>query len=221
MSWTRHSRGRSGYHHGNLKEALIEAALHLIATHGPLGFTVAEAARTAGVSPAAPYRHYRDRDSLLAEIAKRGFALFGAELERAWNQGRPEPIGAFSNVGRAYLAFARNHQGYYAAMFESGGLSPDNADLQQASDAAFATLRQAAEAVCSRLPKDRRPPPLMMALHVWALAHGIASLFGRGGAAVRKLPMSPEDLLEAGFLVYLQGVGMGDQAYAPTKPNAV
>jgi len=217
MSWSRHSRGR-GYHHGNLKEALIEAALHLIAVNGPLGFTVAEAARAAGVSPAAPYRHYRDRDGLLSEIARRGFALFAIELERAWSQGRPEPIGAFSNVGRAYLAFARNHPGYYAAMFETAGL-PADPELQAASDAAFAILRQAADAVCARLPKERRPPALMMALHVWALAHGIASLFGRAAPTTRKLPMTPDDLLEAGFLVYLQGVGMGDQAYEPAKPN--
>ena len=67
MSWSRQG-GRSGprgYHHGNLKEALIDAALELIAQKGPAGFTFAEAARWAGVSPAAPYRHFRDRDELM------------------------------------------------------------------------------------------------------------------------------------------------------------
>ena len=64
---------RRGYHHGNLREALIRAALSLIAEKGPAGFTFAEAARSAGVSPAAPYRHFRDRDDLMADVARQGF----------------------------------------------------------------------------------------------------------------------------------------------------
>ena len=68
MSWSKEDReSPRGYHHGNLKEALLRAALELIAQKGPAGFTFAEAARWAGVSPAAPYRHFRDRDELLAQ----------------------------------------------------------------------------------------------------------------------------------------------------------
>ena len=78
------------------------------------------------------------------------------------------------------------------------------------ADEAIAVLRRAAEAVCAKLPKKGRPPPLMLSLHVWALSHGIASLFARGDAARRKLPMTPEELLEAGILVYLSGLGLGD-----------
>src|SRR5262249_81465 len=72
MSWSREGgrSGSRGYHHGNLKEALIRAALELIAQKGPAGFTFAEAARWAGVSPAAPYRHFRDRDELLIDVAR-------------------------------------------------------------------------------------------------------------------------------------------------------
>src|SRR5213080_3676396 len=109
MSWSREG-GRSGprgYHHGNLKEALIRAALELIAQKGPAGFTFAEAARWAGVSPAAPYRHFRDRDELLASIAQRGFEQFEARLNAAWDDGRPDTVTAFERLGRAYLAFAR------------------------------------------------------------------------------------------------------------------
>ena len=90
MSWSRQG-GRSGprgYHHGNLREALIHAALELIAEKGPAGFTFAEAARWAGVSPAAPYRHFRDRDELLADVARRGFDQFEAVLAAAWDGGR-------------------------------------------------------------------------------------------------------------------------------------
>ncbi len=200
---------RRSYHHGNLKEALIRAALDLIAQHGPAGFTFAEAARTAGVSPAAPYRHFRDRDELMADVARRGFARFEAVLELAWSQGRPDPFTAFERIGRAYLAFARDESAYYSAMFETGVPLDVNPDLAAAGDRTLAVLKQAAEAICARLPPERRPPPLMMALHVWSLSHGVASLFGRGDAARRKLPMAAEDLLEAGVLVYLQGLGLG------------
>ena len=100
MSWGRRSSPR-GYHHGNLKEALVRAALELIAEKGPAGFTFADAARWAGVSPAAPYRHYRDRDALLADVAQRGFEAFTAALAKAWDDGRPDVHSAFDRLGKA------------------------------------------------------------------------------------------------------------------------
>ena len=209
MSWHRQG-GRRGYHHGNLREALIRAALDLIAQKGPAGFTVADAARSAGVSPAAPYRHFRDRDDLMADVARRGSETFEAELANAWDEGRPEPLAAFERVGRAYLAFARREPALYAAMFESGVAPDAYEDLRQAGERALAILRNGAEAIVALLPKEGRPPAAMVALHFWSLTHGIASLFARGDAARRKLPMTPEELLEAGVLVYLQGLGLGD-----------
>ncbi len=213
MSWSRGDPGaaRRGYHHGNLREALIRAALDLIAEKGPAGFTFADAARSAGVSSAAPYRHFRDRQALLADVARRGFELFEQRLDGAWSGGRPDPFRAFENVGRAYLAFAREQPAFYSAMFEAGLPLDGEPELQQAADRAFAVLRRAADAFCARLPTERRPPALMMSLHLWALAHGIASLFARPDAGRRKLPMSPEDLLEAGVLVYLRGLSLIDE----------
>jgi AcrR family transcriptional regulator len=212
MSWSRDDQAteRRGYHHGNLREALIRAALNLIAEKGPAGFTFADAARSAGVSSAAPYRHFRDRQALLADVARRGFELFEERLRRAWNEGRPDPFVAFENVGRAYLAFAREEPAFYSAMFEAGLPFDGDPELREAADRAFAVLRRAADAFCARLPSDRRPPALMMSLHLWALAHGIASLFARADGGRRKLPMSPEELLEAGVLVYLRGLSLID-----------
>jgi AcrR family transcriptional regulator len=212
MSWSKNDdkdgdKGQRGYHHGNLKETLVRAALELIAQKGPFGFTFAEAARWAGVSPAAPYRHYRDRDELLSDIARRGFDQFGAALARAWEDGRPNASAAFERLGRAYLAFARTEPAYYSAMFEAGIPLDLDPDLRTASDRAFAVLRSASEKLIANMSVERKPPALMMALHIWALAHGVASLFGRGDAARRTLPMSAEELLEAGVLIYLQGLG--------------
>jgi AcrR family transcriptional regulator len=213
MSWKRRAREERGYHHGNLKEALIQAARQLIAEKGPAGFTFADAARSAGVSPAAPYRHFRDREALLADVAREGFQRFEAMLATGWANGKPDPITAFHNVGRAYLAFARGEPAYYAAMFESG-LPPDlNAELRAAADRAFGVLRGAADTLVGQLPAGKRPPALMMSLHVWAMAHGIASLFGRGDAGRRALPMSAEELLESAMLVYLQGLGFPQKAW--------
>ena len=220
MSWRKHGReGPRGYHHGDLKEALIRAALELIAEKGPAGFTFADAARWAGVSPAAPYRHFRDRDQLLSDVARRGFELFETALARAWNEGRPDPLSAFEQVGKAYLAFARSEPAYYSAMFEAGVPLDVNPEMRAAGERAFAVLRNAAENLLAAIPLPSRPPALMVALHIWALSHGIASLFGRGDAARRALPMSPEELLEAGVLVYLRGLGMPDRALTGRHPQ--
>lgn len=212
MSWSDHgSRGRRGYHHGNLREALIRAALDLISEKGPAGFTFADAARAAGVSSAAPYRHFRDREALIADVARRGFERFEVALEQGWNEGRPEPFRACEALGKAYLAFAREEPAYYSAMFESGVSLDADAGLREAADRAFAVLRRASELLCALLPRESRPPALMMSLHIWAMAHGIASLFGRPDAGRRKVPMEPEELLEAGILVYLRGLGFTER----------
>ncbi len=207
MGWKKRDREERGYHHGNLREALIQAARDLIKEKGPAGFTFADAARSAGVSPAAPYRHFRDREALLADVAREGFQRFEAMLATGWAGGKPDPITAFHNVGKAYLAFARAEPAYYTAMFEAG-LPPDlNAELRAAGDRSFAVLRMAAEQLVTLLPAGKRPPALMMSLHIWSMSHGIASLFGRGDAGRRSLPMTAEELLESEVLIYLQGLG--------------
>ncbi len=199
---------RRGYHHGNLREALMKAALDLIAAKGPAGFTFAEAARAAGVSPAAPYRHYRDRDALMADVARHAFELFEAKLKQTWAGGTPDPFTAFERVGRAYLAFARAEPAQYSAMFESGLSFQAFPDLQIAGDRAFNVLRDACSALIATMPEGKRPPVMMMALHIWAQSHGIASLFARGDEACRPIPMTPEDLLDAAVLIYLDGLGV-------------
>ncbi len=182
MSWRKEQRrAERGYHHGNLKEALLQAALGLIAEKGAAGFTFADAARMAGV--------------LLSSIAQRGFEQFEVVLTNAWDDGRPDTVTAFERVGKAYLAFARDEPAFYSAMFESGLPVDLNPTLLAASERAFGIIRAAAERLAAMAPPGTpRPPAMMMALHIWSMSHGVASLFGRGDAARRKLPMSPEDL---------------------------
>ena len=197
---------KRGYHHGNLRQALVEAALALIAEKGPTGFTLSEAAKAADVTPAAVYRHFAGRDDLIAEVARQGFEIFGALMEYAFDDGKPSALAAFEATGRAYLAFARKYPGHYMAMFESG-LSPANhSELAQVSAKARAVLERAATRLSEHLPADRRPPATMFSSHIWALSHGVVELFMRGNGA--KSPFPPEDLLETGIGIYLRGLGL-------------
>ena len=198
---------KRGYHHGNLRQALVDAALLLIEELGPTGFTLSEAAKTAGVTPAAVYRHFEGRDDLIAECALQGHAIFADLMEHAYASGQPSALAAFEATGRAYLAFASRFPGHYMAMFESG--TSVNATPQLAAAAARSrdVLERAAIALSQHIAPEKRPPPAMFSAHVWAMSHGVVDLFARGrpGAAA---PFSPEDLLEAGIGIYLRGLGL-------------
>ncbi|MBU3030393.1 TetR/AcrR family transcriptional regulator [Paracoccus marinaquae] len=198
---------RKSYHHGNLRQALVEATAALIEEMGPQAFTLAEAARRAGVSPAAPYRHFKGRDDLIEEVARLGFVDFAARLEAAFDRGRPRALTAFLRMGQAYLDFARDRPGYYMAMFESGISIAGNADLALASERAQGVLLRAAGALADRLPADQRPPARMVANHIWAMSHGVVELFSRGKPGGRT-PVEPSEMLESGVIIYLRGLGL-------------
>ncbi len=198
---------KRGYHHGNLRQALVDAALELIAEQGPTGFTLSEAAKAADVTPAAVYRHFTGRDELIAEVARQGYDIFAALMEFAYNDGKPSALAAFEATGRAYLAFARKYPGHYKAMFESGLNMAAHPDLAQVAGKARAVLERAAERLAGQLPPGKRPPATMFSAHVWALSHGVVELFARGAPGAQS-PFPPEDLLEAGIGIYLRGLGL-------------
>lgn len=198
---------KRGYHHGNLRQALVEAALDLIASQGPTGFTLSEAAKAADVTPAAVYRHFTGRDDLIAEVARQGYDIFAALMEFAYNDGKPTALAAFEATGRAYLAFARKYPGHYVAMFESGLNLQTYPDLALVAQKARGVLERAAEQLALNLPPGKRPPATMFSSHIWALSHGVVELFARGAPGA-KSPFPPEDLLEAGIGIYLRGLGL-------------
>lgn len=198
---------RKSYHHGNLRQVLVEATAALIEELGPQAFTLAEAARRAGVSPAAPYRHFKGREDLIEEVARQGFTDFAARLEAAFDDGYPRVLTAFLRMGQAYLDFARDRPGYYMAMFESGISITGNPDLAQASERAQGILVKSAEALASRLPDHQRPPSRMVANHIWAMSHGVVELFSRGKPGGRT-SVEPAEMLESGVIIYLRGLGL-------------
>ena len=198
---------KRGYHHGNLRQALVEAALDLIRAKGPTGFTLSEAAKQAGVTPAAVYRHFEGREDLFAEAALQGYEIFADLMQYAYDKGQPSALAAFDATGRAYLAFARKYPGHYISMFESGISVNRTPALAQASQKARDVLERAAEDLCAHIPPERRPPASMFSAHIWALSHGVVELFARNSPGTQS-PYNPEDLLESGIGVYLRGLGI-------------
>lgn len=198
---------KQGYHHGNLREALVQACLALIRDKGPTGFTLSEAAREAGVTPAAVYRHFEGREDLIAEAALQGYEIFGDLMEFAYGKGLPSALSAFESTGRAYLAFARKYPGHYVAMFESGISIQRTPELNAAATRAMGVLEKAARELSQHIPADKRPPPQMFSAHIWAMSHGVVELFARSAPGTRS-PFTPEDLLESGIGIYLRGLGL-------------
>ena len=189
---------RRGYHHGNLRETLLEAARDLVAERGPQGFTLVEAARRAGVSPSAPYRHFKDREEVLAALATRGFVLFGESL-RAAAQQAGSPREALRAMGPAYLGFARREPGYYAAMFSFKPAEAEADDVQPR----FAAFEALVQAVSGALPPGG-PDPRLVALQVWALSHGVAMLERAGMPPPDLGAPPPEEVLRQGVEALLR-----------------
>jgi len=198
---------KRGYHHGNLRQALVEAALRLIEVKGPTGFTLSEAAKQAGVTPAAVYRHFEGREDLIAEAARQGFSMFADLMQFAYDKGQPSALAAFESTGRAYLAFARKHPGHYIAMFESGISVNRTPELADAAARARGILERAVVELCEHIPPHNRPPASMFSAHILALSHGVVELYARSTPGTAS-PFSPEDLLESGIGIYLRGLGL-------------
>ncbi|MGI9386842.1 MAG: TetR/AcrR family transcriptional regulator [Methyloligellaceae bacterium] len=192
---------RRGYHHGNLKEALVSAAKQLIIEKGPHGFSLVETARLAGVSPAAPYRHFPDRLDLLREVAQRGFTQFADRLESAWENGVREPQAALRRLGQAYIQFACEERAAYAAMFMAGLDQENSPALKAESDRAFSALYNAVSEL--NPPSDEART---VSHHIWALSHGIATLFAQKPPTSQNTTPDPMELLDAGVRLYLAGL---------------
>ena len=200
---------KRGYHHGNLRQALVEAALDLIRVKGPTGFTLSEAAKQAGVTPAAVYRHFEGREDLIAEAARQGYEIFADVMQYAYDTGQPSALAAFEATGRAYLAFARKYPGHYIAMFESGISVNRTPELAAVSPRARGVLEKAADDLNQHIPANKRPPASMFSAHIWAMSHGVVELFARNSPGTQS-PFPPEELLESAIGIYLRGLGLID-----------
>jgi AcrR family transcriptional regulator len=165
---------RDTYHHGDLKRALTQAALGLVQEKGPKGFTLREVARRAGVSAAAPYRHFADKAQLLAAVAAQGFVQLHDTLS-ATAAKTADPTTQLLDMGRAYVRWAVTHPDYYQVMFGSELDKSDNPELLSAGSRAFEDLLDAIVR-CQHVKLLPTIDPREIAGPTWSLLHGVASL---------------------------------------------
>lgn len=173
-------RRRGRYHHGNLQRAMVDAALRLLETEGAEALTIRAAARLAGVSHAAPYRHFADKQALLAAVAEEGFRAMVDTMRRARAGQASDPLARFRALGLAYIEFATGHPAYFRVMF--GRATADRSaypSLHEAARSAFDLLVEAiTECQGAGVVSDGEPE--QMALAAWSSAHGLSTLLVDG-----------------------------------------
>src|SRR5215471_16177313 len=174
---------RKPYHHGNLREALLEASIQLIAEIGPSAFTLREVARRAGVSHNAPYRHFTDKDSLLAAVAAQGYIELNDAMLRAADR-HSDALDRLKQAGLAYIAFALRRPEHFTVMFDAPVSKQTNPEAAGASERAFSTLVSFVKE-CQDQRSLPPGPPIQFALLAWTMVHGIAKL-----ATTGRLPYS-------------------------------
>ena len=157
------------YHHGDLRAALLSAAVDAIREHGAEGLSLRDVARRSGVSQTAPYRHFRDKEDLTAGIAEEGFTILGNEMRKA-AESEGTARERLMRGGRAYVAFALRRPEHFKVMFATDLDAKRHPAASQAAEEAFGGL---VALVSAALPKK---DPLTAARMAWSQVHGIASL---------------------------------------------
>ena len=166
---------RDQYHHGDLRRAMLARTIDLIGKHGVASITLRGVGEALGVSRTALYRHFANKDALLAAVATEGFATLRSALLTAWNEGG-HGLKGFAQMGRAYVQFARQHPSHYQVMF-GGYISPASlaAELGAQEFDAFGVLVSAI--VELQGAHELRPDdPQLMAMYIWSVVHGVAML---------------------------------------------
>ncbi|BBY09610.1 TetR family transcriptional regulator [Mycobacterium marseillense] len=187
------ARRRESYHHGDLKRALTSAALSLVAEKGPKGFTLTEAARRAGVSAAAPYRHFADKAELLASVAEQGFRELHDALAAAAERVA-DPKERVTELGRVYVRWAIAHPDHYQVMFGAEPVKAEQPGVAVAGAQAFGDLLEAITR-CQEAGIVAAEDPREVAAPLWSLVHGIASLAIGGHLRAVGIAQAPDELV--------------------------
>ncbi len=161
------------YHHGNLRRALLQAAVDQILEGGPATLSLRDLARRAGVSHAAPAHHFGDKAGLLTAIAAEGFERLAATLDQAYRQTE-----SFLEVGVAYVRFATSYRAHFEVMFRPELYRPDDPEVARARQAARSLLYGPLSTTTEPQSKPEPDPgQLRAAVAAWALVHGLATLW--------------------------------------------
>ena len=191
-----------GYHHGDLRRALLDATLALIEEKGPEGFTLRAAAKLAGVSDAAPYHHFADKEALLAAVAEEGFRRLHGEMKQAAEDGTAKtPKELSRDMGVAYVLFAAQNPSHFRVMSSRMVLHQTNhPSLATAAAEAFTYVES--KLMESLTEEESRLPPEYVHFGSWGLVHGLAFLAidGQLGALARD-PKKLRDLVRGAMAV--------------------
>ena len=179
------SQANSGYHHGDLRDALILAAAALIEEQGSLSFSITDAAKRAGVSSAAPYRHFHDKNDLLDKVRDLAFIGLHEAMEKTQLKHIDDSntVTAVAAMGLTYLDYAREKRAFFSLMWEDHGqMAPERQNLAHKS-VGFSLLLASVEKHLTQIGNQKLCPAeqqtaLKLATQLWALAHGVATLEG-------------------------------------------
>lgn len=197
------SASKAAYHHGDLPHALIEAAQRLIESGGYARLTLRETAQAAGVSVAAPYRHFADREALLAAVLAKGFGELARRTDSA-RRAAPDAMAGLLAVGLAYVAFAADHPSIYRLMFGPECDKSAHPELMAAGHSALAVLLDAV-AACKAAGLIGNADVQQVALAGWSLSHGLASLHADGILAAT-MPGDLDAIARTLMLMLVDGV---------------
>ena len=178
------------YHHGDLRDALVQAALREAEQGGPEAISIKALARQLGVSQPAPYRHFADREALLAAVTAEAFRQFSAALRASID--RPSKRSKLSRLARATLTFGLERNGIYRLMFASRVMAcaPKDSELHGAAMETFALVLEALEAPAIGLLREQH------ALQIWAALHGVVMLAEQGMLTGHVAGTTREQLVE-------------------------
>lgn len=163
------------YHHGDLSRALIQAGRRILEGEGPAALSLRAVAREAGVSPAAPYHHFKDKCDLLDAVSREGWMELGAAVAKARSQA-PEARAAMTNIGVAYVCFARENPALYRVMYDSACDRETMGDHPKEADSGWRHVREALVDAGAD-PNDERELELAT-IGAWCTAHGVAEMAG-------------------------------------------
>ncbi len=197
-----------GYHHGDLRNALIIAAAELIEESGSVEFAMIDAARRAGVSSAAPYRHFKDKAALLDAVLEFALFVLGQEMEAVTREHEAGSVAAIVALGQAYIRFVTGHPQFYDLMWGDRDQRANRDPEHGLKSSGFYLLVDTVRAWCERVGRGDEDA-LTVSIKLWAMAHGLSGI-AMHGHVERFLPQADVySLLESSTYTFLEGVRQG------------
>jgi AcrR family transcriptional regulator len=188
------------YHHGDLSRALVLAGRRILEKEGPAALSLRAVAREAGVSPAAPYHHFKDKSDLLAAVASEGWHELGVAVAAA-RAGARDPRHGLSEIGVAYVTFARQNPALYRLMYDSACDSEDMPEHAKDESSGWGQVRTALIAVGVDPENDHELK--LATIASWCAAHGVAEMAGFKEFAALKEAMGGEEAFIRAILDHL------------------